>query len=490
MSHHANTMTAVATTDTSVQLRRWLQHEKIEKPMTVFADPQQSKNNINNERQKKESIIRRTTIAYGIAELLLKHPNVMPGYVHINNFVVSVSVCNKKRSSRRQTWDDIEGVGMKSSGLSLTIEEPSYLRGLLEGEDCDGQMGRCLEVFESVSSSAPQEKSKTPTAAATVHRSEQENNRCHLFARLLYELFTGEPFPDDALADSAVASTKEPDQKRSKSNHVSSRKKLMLSRAKGDFDRAELPFQISSIVRMQELGIPASICLMTQNLLECPLRGDGGQPDNAYVSLGVVVEDLHLLLLDPDRFLFDNEHQNKQLLFREEKLYGRDKEETLITDAFCRVSRGKSEAFFIGGFSGSGKSMLVNSLRERVNCVGGYVIKHKFDAMSQEKPLSGVISAVNQICPMIRKGARPVIAKKLRDEFGVDFSLLMRLLPSVSVLFPEFVSPVIGEQPDGDTVNVRGVCHTLLRFVRVISSPRHPVMVSRIFIITLSLSTM
>ena len=455
--------------------------------MTFSTDPQQQQsknNNNNNEMQKKESIIRRTTIAYGIAELL-KHSNGMPDEdIHIDNFFVSV--CKITSSSRRQPWDDIEGVGMTSSGLSLTIEEPYYLRSLLEGEDCDGQMGRCLEVFELVSSSAPQKNSKTPTAAATVRRSEQENNRCNLLillARLLYELFTDEPFPDDSLADSSVAaSIKEPAQKKAKSNHASSRKHLMLSRARGDFDRAEIPFQIAPIVRMQNLGIPASICLMTQNLLECDLRGEGGQSNNdAYKSLGVVGEDLHLLLLDPDRFLFDNENQstdNSKLLYREEKLYGRDEEETLITDAFCRVSRGKSEAFFIDGFSGSGKSMLVNSLRERVNCVGGYVIKHKFDAMSQEKPLSGVISAVNQVCPMIRKGARPVIAKKLRDEFGVDFSLLMRLLPSVSVLFPEFVSPVIGEQPDGDTVNVRGVCHTLLRFVRVISSPHHPVMVS------------
>jgi hypothetical protein len=482
-SHHTNTMTAAATSDnTSVLLSRWLQNEKAEKPMTYFAGPQQSKNNNNNnERQKKESIIRRTTIAYGIAELLLKHPNVMPGDVHINNFVVSV--CNKKRSSRRQTWDDIEGVGMKSSGLSLTIEEPSYLRGLLEGEDCDGQMGRCLEVFESVSSSAPQEKSKTPTAAATVHshRSEQENNRCHLFARLLYELFTGEPFPDDALADSAVTSTKEPAQKKAKSNHVSSRKNLMLSRAKGDFDRAEIPFQIPSIVRMQDLGtIPASVCLMTQNLLECALRGNGGQSDDSYKSLEVVCQDLHLLLLDPDRFLFDNEHQNTdnmKLLYRRGKLYGRDKEETLITDAFCRVSSGKSEAFFIGGFSGSGKSMLVNSLRNKVHCLGGYVIKHKFDVISKENPLSGVISAFNQICRMIKDRARPVIAKKLLDVFGVDFSLLMRLLPNVRVLFPEFVSPAI-EVEAGGTMNARSVCFTLLRFVRVISSPRHPVMVS------------
>ncbi|KAL7430547.1 hypothetical protein ACHAXM_002326 [Skeletonema potamos] len=119
--------------------------------------------------------------------------------------------------------------------------------------------------------------------------------------------------------------------------------------------------------------------------------------------------------------------------------------------------------------------MLVNSLRDSVNCVGGYVIKHKFDAMSQEKPLSGVISAFNQICHMIKDREKPVIAKRLLNEFGVELSLLMRLLPNVSVLFPGFISPAVDVEA-GDTMNTRSVCFTLLRFVRVVSSPRHPIM--------------
>mgnify|MGYP000706836582 CR=1 FL=1 len=79
-----------------------------------------------------------------------------------------------------------------------------------------------------------------------------------------------------------------------------------------------------------------------------------------------------------------------QLRYRRDKLYGRDKQETLITDAFCRVSRGKSEAFFIGGFSGCGKTMLVNTLRARVNCVGGYVIQYKFDALLSQEAFRGL----------------------------------------------------------------------------------------------------
>ena len=438
-----------------------------------------TKNN-DFEGSNNDSLIRRTTVAYGIVELLKcsKSKKLDNDEIRIDNFVVFVF----KEPSR--SWDDVKGVGMISSGMSLIIEEPSFLSDLLEDADSsDRIVGRCLEV--EVTSTRPQENLVAPAEEAkncgqidyltgidVLAAVAEESNHCHLFARILYELFACEPLSDDALA------ADQPPQK----------KKKFQNHDEGVFDKAEIPFQIPCIVRMQELGIPASICLMTQNLLECALRADGRQPDDAYESLGVVSEDLHLLLLDPDRFLFDNQNQDTddvQLLYRTDKLYGRDKEEALITNAFCRVSRGKSEAFFIGGFSGSGKSMLVDSLRDKVKAIGGYVIKHKFDPMPREKPLSGVLSAFNQLCLLIKGRARPAIAQKLRNEFGVDFSLLMKLLPNVSVLFPEFVGSAVADV--GDAMNVRSVCFMLLRFVRLISSPNRPVMVSVDFALDLLL---
>ncbi|KAK1746792.1 putative AAA ATPase [Skeletonema marinoi] len=73
-----------------------------------------------------------------------------------------------------------------------------------------------------------------------------------------------------------------------------------------------------------------------------------------------------------------------------------------------------------------------------------------------------------------QRWGRPVIAKKLMEEFGADFSLLIRLLPNVCVLFPELVNPAMRMEA-GDAMNARSVSFTLLRFVRVVSSPRHPV---------------
>ena len=474
-----------------VPLRNWLQIEAAAKPSSI-------------DRSNKESLIRRTTVAYGIAELLkLTDVEKIDEYARIDNIVLFVSKKNEARPG-----EGIKGIGMISPGLTLKVEEPSYLNCFLEREERNSdQWGRYLEVELDNTSSvlprvncgggqltanhnvAPQNNNLATLVAAASAAAEEEceNNRCYLFARLLHELLLNEPLPntnnDSRYSASNGTSPTEPAQKRA-------RKKAMLSRAKGDYDRAELTFQLPSVIRMQNMGIPASLCRMMHNLLECVSRGDDGdgaqQMHDAYKSLGGVIDDLHLLLLDPARFLFDAEgfvgnSSNMRLLYRKGRLYGRDKEETLITDAFCRVSRGQSEAFFIGGFSGSGKSMLVNNLRERVNVVGGYVIKHKFDAISQERPLSGVISAFNQTCQMIKDRHTPrrlfEIAKKLMDEFGMDMTLLVRLLPSVSVLFPDFVRPGLVEQ-DGDTMNVRSVCYSLLRFVRVVSSPVHPIMVS------------
>ena len=481
-----------------VPLRSWMEIEAENTPGS-----QTNNNNKNNNPSvcSKELIIRKATIAYGIVELLKQLDNDGGStdddkIIRIDNFMVYTSEENTR------SWDDIRGVSMLWPAMSLKIEEPSYLSGLFGDDERteDGQIdqkivGRCLEV-ENTSSRPSHKKSTQPATTGAKNNAlagidvlaavAESSNRCHLLARLLYELFTDEPFSEDALRYCEG----EPAQKKAKSLHlVSSRKKLILLRAKGDFDGANnLQFNIPCIVRMQKMGIPASLCLMTQNLLECVLSGRGGRSDDAYATLEVVGEDLHLLLLDPDRFLFDNEAptgDKMQLLYRRNKLYGRDKEETLITDAFCRVSRGKSEAFFIGGFSGSGKSMLVNSVRNSVNVVGGYVIRHKFDAMAEEKPLSGVISAFNQICQMIKDRHSPEdvlkIGKKLTDEFGMDMTLLERLLPNVGLLVAGLSDegrPSMNQGETSDRMNFRSVYFTLLRFVRVVSSPLHPVMVS------------
>ncbi len=497
MSNETTDDTAVpadAADDLVIPLRSWMDMEAKKTPL----DPRPNYNS-NRNTCSKESIIRKTTVAFGIAELLLRSDNINNDgadldILQLDNFAVHVKKISPSERPH-QPWDDMKGVSMTCPRLALSIEEPAYLSCLMEPEEKQGQLGRYLEVEEMLTSTVPQEEdSSVRTAAAAKAREDAEDEerksdyRCYYYmvAKLLYELFAHEAFPEDSsLSKGVTASTEEPEPKRAKSSHILSPSPCAKSEM-GSLDKAEQPFQIPTIARMQRLGVPALLCLMTEHLLEAALRGDGGQSsDDAYKSLRDVAEDLHLLLLDPDRFLFNTEQMKLQ--YRKEKLYGRDKEETLITDAFCRVSRGKSEAFFIGGFSGCGKSMLVNTLRARVNVVGGYVIKHKFDDLSQERSLSGVISALDQLCLMLKGRNTPpqiaLLAKKLRDEFGADIALLARIVKNVKVLSPEFVGPAAEEEAGaggGDTMDARSVGFTLSRFMRLVSSQKHPVMVSHL----------
>jgi hypothetical protein len=118
----------------------------------------------------------------------------------------------------------------------------------------------------------------------------------------------------------------------------------------------------SKYVPLQERGFPSSLSKLVRNLIDC--GWDEFLPDDAYPSLKAASDDLHLLLKDPNRFLFDftGSGQVGELRPKRTKLYGRDNEISLITDTFCRVAiSAASEALFVDGFSGSGKSRLIES---------------------------------------------------------------------------------------------------------------------------------
>ena len=472
-----------------ILLRNWIEGDADAAEDHLSSAGDQSRS-YKKKRTSRESMIRKVTVAYGIVELLVRCPtnNVLlddDAKIGIDNFAVCVSKKTDRLSSQQQqslsSWDDIKGVRMVSSGLSLSIEEPSYLSCLFEkGGEEEDQMGRYLEV-ELDAANALVGITKTDCRGNTEGK-EISKFRCHyLLAKILYQLFTNndDRFPD---GNHHQGDDDEPAHKKAK--------KAQLLEKEGGFPYYECVSDLSSITAvsgMQQLEVPASICRMVQNLFESASASESGC--DAYMTLEEVGKDLHLLLLDPDRFLFDREARSTykmELLYRKEKLYGRDKEETLITDAFCRVSRGRNEAFFIGGFSGSGKSMLVDTLRVNVKNVGGYVIKHKFDPISQDTPLLGVISALNQLCSMIKKRLSiqrlTALSEKLKDDFGDDIGLLARMLPNICLLSPECSRLSVGVD-DGNTctsdkMNPRSVSFTLLRFVRLVSSPKHPIMVS------------
>ncbi len=313
---------------------------------------------------------------------------------------------NADALSSRLLWKDIEGMDMLLPKLSVNIVEPSFLCGSFQEGNGNNQeeMGRYLEV----------EIPSQPNAdgAAIFISQSKEDRRCHLFGVLLYELFTHRPpmsaedtHNNKGGTESTSNNGAAPQEPAHKKTQLIDLRPVAVT-CGDDGARREIacsPLQRLGNKVLLEGGLPSSIQIMIQNLLEC---GEDNHPNNAYDSLDKVIKDLHLLLLDPSQFLFNEEPisnvlGNPQLSFREHKLYGRENKVSLITEAFCRVSSGASKLFLIGGFLGSGKNRLVNSLTTRVDMVGGYVLSHKFNQMSQEKSMLEVVAMFNDLCQLI-----------------------------------------------------------------------------------------
>ena len=533
------------------------------------------------EQKKKRLILRKATVAYGIATLLEqaaaahRHSvdsldrtpssvvSINKQLCNIDNFIVRINTTAQSSSSH--PCSDIEGVDVLSPRLSVNIIEPSFLQDWDHDVRCYVKLGRCVEAEFCQSVFIP-DKATVVDASAV-----DEDEYCIMFGVLMRELFyhssdvvnrRGEsggstaPMPLSPSAWGSLppdgsfhscASTRSSflsgsfHSCASKShgeaiftkggdgtfltdgsihNHIHnnilgrddesgqlagrksdaslepSRKKTQRVdlRANDDVEALNTAANYMNLSDMRqdrfgarnasvEEGLPSSLCLLIQNLTDC--GGDGSRPGNAYDSLESVIKDLHLLLLDPERFLFDNEPTHRDTngrimpSFREHTLYGRDNEVFTITEAFCRVSGGDCESLFIGGFSGSGKSRLVNDLTERVGAVGGYVLSHKFDQiMSKGRSMLEIIALFNELCLLIsEKNAEHDILALVDDLigiFGPDLSSLARLLPNIKVLASELKLPM-SEKESASQPNLRSICYTLQQFIGVVSSAVHPV---------------
>jgi predicted ATPase len=80
-----------------------------------------------------------------------------------------------------------------------------------------------------------------------------------------------------------------------------------------------------------------------------------------------------------------------------EKLYGRESEVFSLLAAFERVSAGSAEMMLVAGFSGIGKTAVVNEVHKPIVRQRGYFIKGKFDQFQRNLPFSAFVQAFRDL---------------------------------------------------------------------------------------------
>jgi PAS domain S-box-containing protein len=168
------------------------------------------------------------------------------------------------------------------------------------------------------------------------------------------------------------------------------------------------------------------------------------------------------------------EHDTPDRLLIPEKLYGRRREVETLLRAFDRVVNGGApELVLVSGYSGIGKSSLVNELHAVLAPSRGLFASGMFDRHKRDIPFSTVTQAfLSLIRPLLGKSDPDLAAwrEAFRDALGPNGRLITDLVPELSLIIGD--QPPVPELPSQDA---QGRFHMVLRrFLAVFARPEHP----------------
>ncbi|OCQ94176.1 hypothetical protein BCD64_05250 [Nostoc sp. MBR 210] len=156
-----------------------------------------------------------------------------------------------------------------------------------------------------------------------------------------------------------------------------------------------------------------------------------------------------------------------------DKLYGREAQVETLMQAFERVSQGASEIMLVAGFSGIGKTAVVNEVHKPIVKQRGYFTKGKFDQFNRNIPFSAFVQAFRNLMGQLLCEPDSQLAQwqaKILNAVGENGQVLIEVIPELE--------QVIGKQPpvlelEGNAAQNR---FNLLfqKFVAVFTKVDHP----------------
>lgn len=156
-----------------------------------------------------------------------------------------------------------------------------------------------------------------------------------------------------------------------------------------------------------------------------------------------------------------------------QKLYGRETEINILLDAFSRISINSSELMLVVGYSGIGKSALVQELYKPITQKRGYFISGKFDQYQRNIPYSAIVNAFKQLIKqLLTKPATELQQwqQKILTTLGVNSAVIIDVIPDLEL--------IIGEQKPllelGAIENANRFNLVFQDFIKVFIDSSHP----------------
>ncbi len=155
-----------------------------------------------------------------------------------------------------------------------------------------------------------------------------------------------------------------------------------------------------------------------------------------------------------------------------QKLYGRDAEVAKLLEVFEGARRGGSGLLLISGYSGIGKSALVNEIQKQV-VRGGAFIAGKFDQLSRSTPFAALAAACRTLVRSVLGESPEVMedwARRLREALGRNGKLIADMVPELELV----IGPQLPIQTLGPAESQARFELVFRQFLQVFARPEHP----------------
>jgi predicted ATPase/signal transduction histidine kinase len=160
-----------------------------------------------------------------------------------------------------------------------------------------------------------------------------------------------------------------------------------------------------------------------------------------------------------------------------QRLYGRDAHAATLRQSLERVTRdGRPELVLVRGYSGIGKSSLVNELHKPVVRQRGFFLSGKFAQFQQDIPYSPVAQAIRGLAQQLLSGTDEELARwrvYLHEAWEGQGQVLVEVVPQLEL--------IAGKQPPVPELPASEARHrfnrVFRRFLGVFATPEHPLVV-------------
>ncbi|BAY23100.1 two-component hybrid sensor and regulator [Calothrix sp. NIES-2100] len=159
-----------------------------------------------------------------------------------------------------------------------------------------------------------------------------------------------------------------------------------------------------------------------------------------------------------------------------DKLYGREADIKILLQAFDRVSQGATEMMLVAGFSGIGKTAVVNELHKPIVRQRGYFIKGKFDQFNRNIPFSAFFQAFRDLIGQLLTESDPQIQSwksKILAALGDNAQVIIEVIPELEIIIAQ--QPPVPELSGTAAQNRFNLLFQ--KFTQVFTSSEHPLVI-------------